>query len=507
MLPINLNYRDWIDIAWRRRRIAAIASLTVFGVVAIGTLLLPPLYSSSCQVLVQDNRAQLLVSPELQGSSPPGSAAVNNPVEEQDLNSERELITSLYLVKLALEGLPVPPAYSHQSGMAVAAVKAAVRLPLESYHLLHSIPNLAPRDAWALDVEKNLDASVIKRSNIIEVEFSSHDRRWTKDFLDRLMNQYLEFHASLSHDPQAEKFYQQQTSLLKARLEASEGQLRDYQLKTGIGNLDEQKKALIARISDLQGTAAKTDAQVSGSEQQAQALQSQLGSTPGRIEKETHQVQNLALQQLKPQVMQLRAERAELLTRYQPTSERIKEIDAKLASEEKILDGENHLEVNEQSTDVNPVWVTLQTNLKQASTDAASGKATQAELDKQIDLANQQLSALVTNGVEFERLQRQETSDSDAYLAYVRKTEEARASEALNSNKILNVSVARPPIVPVMPVFPSIPFNLAVGLVLAVLFGVAAAYWAEETDAKIYSSGVVSNLTGLPIVAILSERV
>ena len=135
---------------------------------------------------------------------------------------------------------------------------------------------------------------------------------------------------------------EQQTDLLKARLEASESKLRDFQLKTGISNLDEQKKSLIARISDLQSTAAKTDAQVSGSQQQVVTLQSQLGSTPGRIQKETRQEQNLALQQLKPQVMSLRAERAELLTRYQPNSERIKQIDAKLASQEKILDNENH---------------------------------------------------------------------------------------------------------------------------------------------------------------------
>jgi uncharacterized protein involved in exopolysaccharide biosynthesis len=196
-----------------------------------------------------------------------------------------------------------------------------------------------------------------------------------------------------------------------------------------------------------------------------------------------------------------------LLTRYQPNSERIKQIDAKLASEQGILDKENHLEVNEESTDVNPVWLTQQTDLKQAGAAVASGKATRDELDKQITTATQQLSALVTNGVELQRLQRQAASDSDAYQAYVRKTEEARASEALNSNKILNVSVAQPPIAPIVPSFPSVPFNLAVGLLLATLFGAAAAYWAEESDAKIYSSGVVNDLTGLPIVAVLSDRV
>ncbi len=67
--------------------------------------------------------------------------------------------------------------------------------------------------------------------------------------------------------------------------------------------------------------------------------------------------------------------------------------------------------------------------------------------------------------------------------------------------------MAQPPIVPMQPVFPSVPFNLAVGLLLATLFGVGAAYWAEESDSKIYSPGAVNNLTGLPIVAVLSERV
>lgn len=504
---ISNNYKDWIELAYRRRRIALIAGLTVFGVIAVGTFLWPPDYQSNCQVLVQDNRAQLLVSPDLQASGQQNPSGVTNPVSEQDLNSERELITSLYLVRLALEDLPIPSAYAHKSNLAIAAAKGVLLLPLEGYHVLHSIPNLTPRDAWAMDVARHLDASVVKRSNIIDVEFRSHDRRWTKDFLDRLMSRYLTFHASLSHDPQAQKFYEQQTKLLKDRLEQSEAAVRDYQLKTGIGSLDEQKRTLIARISDLQSTAAKTDAAISGSQQQVADLQTQLGRTPQRIQKETRQVQNLALQQLKPEVMQLRAQRAELLTRYQPNSERIKEIDAKLASEEKILDNENHLEVNEQLTDVNPVWITMDTDIKTANAAAASGKATSEALNKQIEAANQQLAALVTNGVELQRLQRQATSDSDAYQAYVRKTEEARASEELNSNKILNVSVAQPPIDPIVPAFPSVPFNLAVGLMLAILFGAAAAYWVEESDSKIYSSTVVNDLTGLPIVAVLNDRV
>jgi uncharacterized protein involved in exopolysaccharide biosynthesis len=503
---IPTGYNEWIEIAYRRRRVALIAGLALFGAVALVTLWLAPVYVSTCQVLIQDNRAELLVSPGLQENAPQSPSAVSNPVNEQDLNSERELITSLYLVKLVIADMQVPPSYKRTSGITMAIIKGAARLPLTGYAALHDIPHLSSKDAWAMDIVRNLDASVIKRSNIIEIDFHSHDRRWSKDFLDRLMSKYLEFHAHLSHDPQAQQFFEEQTKLLKDRLEASDNKLRDFQLKTGIGNLDQQKSMLITRISELQNEAAKTGAQVSGSQQQIATLGSELNTTPERIQKESRSVQNMALQQLKPEVMQLRAERAELLTRYQPNSERMKQIDAKLHSEEAILDRENHLEVNEQTTDVNPVWTTIQTDLKQAGGNVASQKAVHDELSKAIDSANQQLASLVTNGVELQRLQREVTADQDAYVSYVRKTEEARASEALNSNKILNVSVAQPPFEPIQPASPNVQFNLAAGLLLALAFALAAAYWAEERYQRIYSAAAVNDVTGLAIVAVVNER-
>ena len=106
-------------------------------------------------------------------------------------------------------------------------------------------------------------------------------------------------------------------------------------------------------------------ADLASAERQQATLQQELGSTPQRIGKEERSVQNNALQQIKPEVMKLEAERAELLTRYQPDSKRIGEIDARLAAAQRILDHENHLEVDEVATDLNPVWVTVKTNLEQ----------------------------------------------------------------------------------------------------------------------------------------------
>jgi uncharacterized protein involved in exopolysaccharide biosynthesis len=498
--------KDWIDLVYRRRRTATGAALLIFAVIAVGTLIWPPRYTSSCQIMVQDNRAQLLVSPGLQQNAQQSPSAVVNPVSEQDLNSERELITSLYLVKQVVTAMPVPRTYTRRPGMAMAMMKGVMRLPFTGYRALHDIPQVTPKEAWAFDITRNLSAFVIKRSNIIEVEFQSSNRQWTKNLLDRLMSKYLEFHAHLSHDPEAQQFFDEQATILKGRLETSDNALRAYQLQTGIGDLAEQKRVTIAHISELESQSATAGAQVSGGEQQIAMFESELKTTPERIQKESRSVQNLALEQLKPQVMQLRAERAELLSRYQPNSQRITEIDAKLASEVGILDRENHLEVNEQTVDSNPVWTTIQTDLKQAIGNVAAQKAMRKKFEEDITASQQELAALVSNGVNLERLQRQVSADQSAYAVYVQKTEEARTSEALNSNNLMNVSIAQPPIVPIQPVSPSVPLNLTVGLLLALAFGLAAAYWEEERDPRIFSSAAVNAASGLPIIAVLDER-
>ena len=64
-------------------------------------------------------------------------------------------------------------------------LRAIVHLPSNSYGAMHDIPNLAPRDKWAMDVARQLDAAVIKRSNVIEIDYRDGNRHWTKELSSR----------------------------------------------------------------------------------------------------------------------------------------------------------------------------------------------------------------------------------------------------------------------------------------------------------------------------------
>jgi uncharacterized protein involved in exopolysaccharide biosynthesis len=500
----DLNY--WIELIVRRRSTVLQIGAALFGLVLLGTLLWPPVYRSTAKILVQDNRAQYLVSSDLEASTPTRAAVMVKPVSQEDLNSEVELLTSTYLIKQALANLKPPLSYRGPAAQVHDAFELTLDLPAIGYHLLHGTPALTPGDQWALALERHLSSSPIKRSNIIEVSFRAHDPVWCKNFLSLLLNGYLEYHARISHDPQAQKFFQQQAGQLQSQLYASEDKLRAFQLQNGITDLPAQKQALVNRLSDLVGQYQRATSDVAFSREQVATLEGQLSHTPDRIAKETREEQNLALQQLKPQVMQLRAQRAELLSRYQPTSQRIKEIDAKLAAAERILAHEDHLEVQEKSTDVNPVWVTVDTNLEGAKVKAASLQASVKVIESEIQETHSQLDKMVNDAVAMERLQRQVTTDRETYLSYVRKSEEARTAQALNLNKILNVSIAQPPSTPLRPVFPNVLLNLLAGLVLGAALGVGVAYLEESHDERVFSATTIAEVSNLETVAILRNQ-
>jgi uncharacterized protein involved in exopolysaccharide biosynthesis len=500
----DLNY--WTEMIFRRRVTVLEVCAVVFGLVVLGTLVWPPIYQGTAKIFVRDNRAELLVSPGLSANTPQNPAVVNNPINEEDLNSEMELLTSTYIIKRAVADLKPPVHHAGITAPMLNGVNYVLGLPGAGYRAMHDTPNLDPHEAWAIELGQHLSASVIKKSDIIEVNFRSHDPAWSKQFLELLMSAYLDYHAHISHDPAAEKFFNQQAKMLQAQLEEAEEQLRLFQIKSGITSIDDQRSGLVDRLDQLQLQFDKNQADLAFNQQQSISFKELLDQTPARLSKETRQVQNMALAQLKPQVMQLRAERAELLTRYQPDSERIRQIDAKLAAAQKILDTEDHLEVSEKSTDINPIWVTINSNLSQAKAQVSALKASQTSIGQQVAAARQQLTDMASSVVVLDRLQRTVQNSKDAYLSYVRKSEEARAAEALNRSRILNVSVAQPATAPLRPVFPNVPLNTGVGLILGLVLGVAAAYREEENDSKIYSSATISEVAGLETVAVLGDE-
>src|ERR1700731_3930559 len=135
----NEALMQWVEQIFRRRTLALRVGLLVFGVIAVGSLLWAPSYESVSKILVQSNRAQLLVSPGLKEDAA-NQATQTNPVAEQDLNSEVELLTSPFLIKQALSAMK---SSQHSGGLIAGmrnAVESVISMPSNIYLAMHGGP-------------------------------------------------------------------------------------------------------------------------------------------------------------------------------------------------------------------------------------------------------------------------------------------------------------------------------------------------------------------------------
>jgi uncharacterized protein involved in exopolysaccharide biosynthesis len=76
------DIRYWIEVIFRRRLTVQRVALIVVGLVALGSLVWPPLYESRSKILIQSSAAGLLVSPGVEQDTG-NPRPVANPVSEE----------------------------------------------------------------------------------------------------------------------------------------------------------------------------------------------------------------------------------------------------------------------------------------------------------------------------------------------------------------------------------------------------------------------------------------
>jgi uncharacterized protein involved in exopolysaccharide biosynthesis len=105
-----------------------------------------------------------------------------------------------------------------------------------------------------------------------------------------------------------------------------------------------------------------------------------------------------------------------------------------------------------------------------------------------------------SNSIDQQDLMRTAKADEDAYLLYLHKREEARIGDALDQQRILNVAIVEPPVVPALPNHTVLGyFLLAFGLSMA--FSVGLGFTAEYFDPPIRTPAEAHRLLEVPVLA------
>jgi uncharacterized protein involved in exopolysaccharide biosynthesis len=210
------------------------------------------------------------------------------------------------------------------------------------------------------------------------------------------------------------------------------------------------------------------------------------------------------MEQLKSTLLNLQLKRTELVQKFDPSYRLVQEVDTEIKQTQSAIDAAGTSKLMDETTDSNPTYQWVDSELTKAQSQLSSEQARAAALSRGVEAYEKQASDLDQQETTQEGLLRDKNAEEANYLLYTRKQEEARISDALDESRIINVAVVEPVTVPSVP-SRSRPLVLLFGLLAAIVVSLGIAVVAEYFDPSLRTSEDVKEFLDLPVLASVSD--
>ena len=158
-----------------------------------------------------------------------------------------------------------------------------------------------------------------------------------------------------------------------------------------------------------------------------------------------------------------------------------------------------------RTTDQDSTYELLRQDLAKTKADLATQQASAASLSQSMHDLQLQTVSLDQKAIKQQDLLREAKANEDNYLLYLAKREQERSSDAMDRSHVANVSVAVPPVVPVLPAHnPLMVFVL--GLLFSVFASLSIAFVAEYFDPSFQTPAEVNGVLRVPVLASIPRQ-
>jgi uncharacterized protein involved in exopolysaccharide biosynthesis len=493
-LPVTFTLRDCAAVGFRQKRTVVTIFLTILGLVAIVTWLLPFEYESEAEILVKRERVDPVVTADKNGQP-----LMQADLTEQDLNSEVEILKSHDLLeKVAVEsGLSKRSRESRLKGFMIAmGWTKEERTPFgQDLHTTMATKQL----------EKDLRIEPLKKTRLVKISYRSTEPQLSVTVLQTLVRLYLEKHLEVHRMPGAVDFFQAQTDEYRKQLSEAETQMKTFGLSKQVVSPQLEKELVVRRLGDFNGDMQQTRAAIAATEKRIQTLTELQNQRPARLTAQVKTADNpILLQQMKSTLLTLQLKRTELLSKYAADYPSVKEVEAEIAQANDALSKAESSPTREEVTDRDTTHEWLTGELTKAQADLTSLRAKLVSTANTVSEYRKEAQHLNDSEITQQDVVRNAKTAEDNYLLYSKKLEEARITEALDQKRIINVSVAEQPTLPSMPVSPIWSLNILLGALLAGLASIGFGLLRDYIDPSFRTPNEVESVLNIPVLASLS---
>jgi uncharacterized protein involved in exopolysaccharide biosynthesis len=480
----SVSLRDLLAIGFRRKRIATLCFSGVLLGAFLFAFVMPTQYRATTKFMLERQREDAAVSAQKDRA-----IAVNNAVSEEELNSEVGLLQNADVLRKV-----------------VLACGLNNRKSLKEYIFGPASPE--KKIAKAVNgLAGSLKIEPEKKSNLIDVSYTSADPELTVRVLRTLADAFIEKYKELHTPPGQFQFFAQETEHYAKNLAGAEAQLKEFSNQENGVAPTVTRDLFLQKLAEFHLNLQTTRAQLAATQTRIHILEKQAGITPERLTTAMREEDDApVLQGLKNTLMTLEIKRTELLTKYQPEYPLVVEVDKNIRDTKASIAAEEAQPIKQQTTDRNPTYAWVDEELAKAKADYAGLKAQESAMQAIVTKYEQQARDLSQKGLLEQNLERNYKADEESYLLYLRKREEARMAEALDATRIVNVAVAENPVVPTLPVYPAL-FVMMLGTLVAATVAAGAVYIQEHLDPAFHTPADVASELDIPLLAAVPRKV
>ncbi len=333
---------------------------------------------------------------------------------------------------------------------------------------------------WLADLLKQkLEVRPSRESNVINIGFSGSEPSFVATVANAFAQAYIDVHLALKVAPARESatWFEDQTKVVREKLEKAQAALSAFQQKTGIIATDERLDHETAKLNELSTRLTNVQAETSDSSSKRKSA--------GNSETLAEVMQSPMINMLKSDIARLEAKH----------------------NESNVNLGVNHPQTKRTETELASLRRRLASETRQISDSISTsyevGKQKEKELLEAMESQKKRILELNKERDEIAVLKRDVEAAQHTFDGVSQRSAQTRL-ESLSAQT--NIAILNPATVPTQHSRPKILLNVLISIFLGTLLGIGIALMLELSNRRVRSSEDLIQVIDLPVLAVISSR-
>ena len=348
-------------------------------------------------------------------------------------------------------------------------------------------------------LEKQLVIQPIQGTDILRVSMQSTDPERAQMFVNTLSEVFIDWnrHSRQEDQRSARLFIEGQLESVSVDLEMAEERLRKFRESERALSPANETVARINQLTSLEASLAEVGVARAETEERITQVRTQLAGQDETLLSTTTIAENPFVAQYRARLADLEISLSGARERYTDKHPSVLALQAEIEDVKEKLSEQVQRVISTETRSINPIHRELYGSLINLEVELMALQSREQALRSLIAESEAELTSLPRKELELARLMRETQVLEELYVMLMKRNEETRIAEAMQTADVQIIDRA---VLPERPVKPRIKLNIAIACVLGLFIGVGAAFLLDFMDTSIKTKEEAEAVLGLPVL-------